>query len=101
MELLIDSCAFVSGSHLHHPIAAAEDDNSPIPAAALPKRRIPRPVAPNDWSKANNDPAATEPIDDCHAAAADPTDKHKHLHSTICVLQGMILTLIQSENLSQ
>lgn len=66
------SCNFVSESHVHHPRAAADDVNSPRPAPTLPKRRIPRPVAPNDCRIANNDPAATEPMDDCHAAAADP-----------------------------
>ncbi len=42
-----------------------------IPIAALPTAAI-VPVAPNDCRVANVEPAATLPIDDCQAAAAEP-----------------------------
>lgn len=75
----------------HQPILPAADVNKPKAAPTLPKRIIPRPVVPKDWSIANKLPDATVPadpikttvityiffiyhlpIEDCHAAAVDP-----------------------------
>lgn len=93
-ELFTGSWGFVSGSQEHHPMAVAAVDNSPRPAPTLPKRRIPRPVAPKDWSKAKSDPAATEPMEDCHAAAADPTEDNIQLYSTIAI-EGTFLAIVK------